>query len=128
MPHVTLHALDEDLAGREPSLIKHLTNAVVSVYGEWARRSVMSGSSAYLPDDGPAAEQWSHPPHRQSPFACARKCSHESTQPASCGARFRFPEAVTAVFGDDCRDEVLVTGRTTHVAVRARRKGHRRRQ
>ena len=26
--------LDEDLAGREPGLIKHLTNAVVSVYGE----------------------------------------------------------------------------------------------
>jgi hypothetical protein len=25
MPHVTLYALDEDLAGREPSLIKHLS-------------------------------------------------------------------------------------------------------
>jgi hypothetical protein len=40
MRHVTLYALEEDLAGREPSLITHLTNAVVSVYGEWARGSV----------------------------------------------------------------------------------------
>ena len=33
MPHVTLHALEGDLAGREPGLIGELTDAVVSVYG-----------------------------------------------------------------------------------------------
>jgi phenylpyruvate tautomerase PptA (4-oxalocrotonate tautomerase family) len=40
MPHVTLYALEADLAGREPAAIGHLTDAVVSVYGEWARGSV----------------------------------------------------------------------------------------
>src|SRR5690348_11714438 len=40
MPHVTLHALESDLAGREPALFTELTEAVVSVYGEWARASV----------------------------------------------------------------------------------------
>ena len=37
MPHLTVHALDSDLAGREPDLIAALTDAVVAVYGEWAR-------------------------------------------------------------------------------------------
>ena len=40
MPHVTLYALEEELAGREPGLIGELTNAVVAVYGEWVRSSV----------------------------------------------------------------------------------------
>jgi phenylpyruvate tautomerase PptA (4-oxalocrotonate tautomerase family) len=40
MPHMTLYALEEELTGREPGLIRELTSAVVSAYGEWARRSV----------------------------------------------------------------------------------------
>jgi phenylpyruvate tautomerase PptA (4-oxalocrotonate tautomerase family) len=40
MPHVTLYALENELAGREPELISELTGAVVAVYGEWARDSV----------------------------------------------------------------------------------------
>jgi phenylpyruvate tautomerase PptA (4-oxalocrotonate tautomerase family) len=37
MPHLTVHVLESDLAGRETSLIASLTEAVVAVYGEWAR-------------------------------------------------------------------------------------------
>ncbi|MEV4473558.1 hypothetical protein [Nonomuraea sp. NPDC049504] len=37
MPHLTVHALESDLAGRESELIAALTDAVVAVYGEWAR-------------------------------------------------------------------------------------------
>jgi phenylpyruvate tautomerase PptA (4-oxalocrotonate tautomerase family) len=37
MPHLTVHALESDLAGREGELIEELTDAVVAVYGEWAR-------------------------------------------------------------------------------------------
>lgn len=37
MPHLTVHALESDLAGRETELIETLTDAVVAVYGEWAR-------------------------------------------------------------------------------------------
>ncbi|MEU4240713.1 tautomerase family protein [Actinoplanes sp. NPDC026619] len=40
MPHLTVHALESDLAGREGDLIAGLTEAVVAVYGEWARESV----------------------------------------------------------------------------------------
>ena len=37
MPHLTVHVLESDLAGREADLIEALTDAVVAVYGEWAR-------------------------------------------------------------------------------------------
>ncbi|RFS81823.1 hypothetical protein D0T12_29310 [Actinomadura spongiicola] len=37
MPHLTVHALESDLVGREAALIEKLTDAVVAVYGEWAR-------------------------------------------------------------------------------------------
>ncbi|TNC27415.1 tautomerase family protein [Amycolatopsis alkalitolerans] len=37
MPHLTVRALEDDLAGREVELIGALTDAVVEVYGDWAR-------------------------------------------------------------------------------------------
>ena len=37
MPHLTVHAPESDLAGRESDLIEALTGAVVAVYGDWAR-------------------------------------------------------------------------------------------
>ncbi|MGI6872342.1 tautomerase family protein [Amycolatopsis sp. 3B14] len=37
MPHLTVHVLESDLAGRETELIEGLTEAIVAVYGEWAR-------------------------------------------------------------------------------------------
>jgi phenylpyruvate tautomerase PptA (4-oxalocrotonate tautomerase family) len=37
MPHLTVHALERELAGREADVIEALTDAVVAVYGEWAR-------------------------------------------------------------------------------------------
>lgn len=37
MPHLSVHALESDLAGCEATLIEKLTDAVVTVYGDWAR-------------------------------------------------------------------------------------------
>jgi phenylpyruvate tautomerase PptA (4-oxalocrotonate tautomerase family) len=37
MPHLSVHVLESDLAGRETALIEKLTDAVVAVYGDWAR-------------------------------------------------------------------------------------------
>lgn len=37
MPHLTVHVLEDDLAGREAQLINALTDAVAAVYGDWAR-------------------------------------------------------------------------------------------
>jgi phenylpyruvate tautomerase PptA (4-oxalocrotonate tautomerase family) len=41
MPHVTARVPEARLAGREPDLITALTDAVVQVYGEWARDLVV---------------------------------------------------------------------------------------
>jgi phenylpyruvate tautomerase PptA (4-oxalocrotonate tautomerase family) len=41
MPHLTVRAPEAQLAGREPALITTLTDAVVEVYGEWARDLVV---------------------------------------------------------------------------------------
>lgn len=37
MPHLTVHVLESDLVGRETDLIEALTDAIVAVYGDWAR-------------------------------------------------------------------------------------------
>ena len=37
MPHLIVYASEDDLAGREAHAIAALTDAVVDVYGEWAR-------------------------------------------------------------------------------------------
>ena len=37
MPHLSVRVLESDLAGRETTLIEKLTDAVVAVYGDWAR-------------------------------------------------------------------------------------------
>lgn len=37
MPHLTVHLPENRLAGNEPMLVSALTDAVVDVYGEWAR-------------------------------------------------------------------------------------------
>ncbi|MET7700727.1 hypothetical protein [Streptomyces sp. NPDC005485] len=41
MPHLTVHALEPQVTGRENDLIARLTDAVTSVYGEWARDLVV---------------------------------------------------------------------------------------
>lgn len=41
MPHVTARVPEARLAGHEPALISALTDAVVDVYGEWARDLVV---------------------------------------------------------------------------------------
>ncbi len=40
MPHLTVHALEGDLAGREAALAEALTDSVAAVYGSWARELV----------------------------------------------------------------------------------------
>jgi phenylpyruvate tautomerase PptA (4-oxalocrotonate tautomerase family) len=41
MPHLTARVPEAQLAGNEPALITALTDAVVDVYGEWARDIVV---------------------------------------------------------------------------------------
>ena len=37
MPHLTVHLPENRLTGNEPGLVTALTEAIVDVYGEWAR-------------------------------------------------------------------------------------------
>jgi hypothetical protein len=109
MPHVTLYALEDDLAGREAGLIGELTGAVVSVYGEWARGSVdvrLFGIPAGRWARGGAMVATAAPSvtfgMREEVFA------REDAARVVAQLVSAFTEAVTAVFGDGCRDEVLV--------------------
>jgi phenylpyruvate tautomerase PptA (4-oxalocrotonate tautomerase family) len=109
VPHVMLYALEEELAGREPGLIGELTNAVVSVYGEWARNSVdvrLIGIPAGRWARGGAAATTAAPSvtfgMREEVFA------REDAARVVAQLVSAFTEAVTAVFGEDCRDGVLV--------------------
>ena len=109
MPHVTLYALEEDLTGREPGLIEELTNAVVSVYGEWARGSVdvrLIGIPAGRWARGGEIVTTAAPSVtlgiREEVFARADAAGVVAQLVSG------LTGAVTAVFGDDCRDEVLV--------------------
>jgi phenylpyruvate tautomerase PptA (4-oxalocrotonate tautomerase family) len=37
VPHLTVHLPENRLSGKEPELVTALTEAIVEVYGEWAR-------------------------------------------------------------------------------------------
>ncbi len=109
MPHVTLYAIEEELAGREPALISGLTDAVVSVYGEWARSSVdvrLIGIPAGRWARGGVAVTTAAPSvtfgMREEVFARPDASDVVAKLVAA------FTEAVTAVFGPERRDEILV--------------------
>jgi hypothetical protein len=109
LPHVTLYALEEELAGRERGLFEKLTDAVVSVYGEWARSTVdvrLIGIPTGRWARGGAAVATAAPSvtfsMREETFARADAATVVEQLVSA------FTEAVTAEFGDDCRDGVLV--------------------
>jgi phenylpyruvate tautomerase PptA (4-oxalocrotonate tautomerase family) len=109
MPHVTLYALEHELAGREAGLIEELTQAVVSVYGEWARGSVdvrLIGIPAGRWARGGAAVDTAAPSIafglREEVFA------RDDAARVVAQLVAAFTEAVTTVFGDDLRDDILV--------------------
>jgi phenylpyruvate tautomerase PptA (4-oxalocrotonate tautomerase family) len=109
MPHVTLYALEEELVGREPALIGELTSAVVSVYGEWAR------SSVDIRLIGIPAGRWARggaPVATAAPSVTFGMREEVFARPDAARVIAQlvsaFTEAVTTVFGDACRDDVLV--------------------
>lgn len=109
MPHVTLYALEADLASREPALLRELTEAVVSVYGEWVR------SSVDVRLIGVAAGRWARGGVAVSavaPSVVFGMREEVFARPDAAGVVAKlvsaFTDAVVAVFGEDCRDEVLV--------------------
>ena len=58
MPHLTVHVLEEDLAGRETQLIGGLTDAIVAVYGDWARDIAVVHLIGLPASRNPAMTSW----------------------------------------------------------------------
>lgn len=109
MPHVTLYALEEELAGRESGLIDELTTAVASVYGEWARGSVdvrlvgipvgrWAWRAVAVTTVAPSVTFGL----REEVFA------RDDADRVIAQLVSAFKDAVAAIFGDRCRDHVLV--------------------
>ncbi|GHF20691.1 hypothetical protein GCM10017786_63220 [Amycolatopsis deserti] len=119
MPHLTVHVLESDLAGRETELIEGLTEAIVAVYGEWAREI------AVVRLVGVPANRWGiggKPAVAPAPSVTfgIREAAFERPDAGDLVARLvaGVTEAVVAVFGERVRPGVTVelvgtpTGRT----------------
>ena len=110
MPHLTLSATESQISGRENVLIAGLTDAVVAVYGEWARPLVVVHLIA-VPDGrwavgGRVAEADAAPEVRFGIRAGAL------TRPDGIDISRRLVAAVTdavaGALGDHLRETVLV--------------------
>jgi len=109
MPHLTAHVLDSDLAGRETELIEALTDAVVAVYGDWAR------DIAVVHLIGLPASRWGiggKPAQAPSPTVTFGIKEAAFSQPDAEGIVGRLisgvTDAVVAVFGEHVRSGVTV--------------------
>jgi len=109
MPHLTVHVLENDLLGREADLIEALTDAVVDVYGAWAR------DIAVVHLIGLSANRWGiggKPAQAPSPSvtfgireaALRRPDAQETVARLASGVT----EAVVGVFGERVRSGVTV--------------------
>lgn len=109
MPHLIVYAAEGDLVGREADLITTLTEAVVDVYGEWARGLVVVQLIG-VPDGrwGVGGEPACRPAPRVTfgirDAAFARPDADEIVARLVTGVT----EAVVAVVGEQVRPGVLV--------------------
>ncbi|MEU4838997.1 tautomerase family protein [Nocardia testacea] len=109
MPHLTVHVLERDLAGREAGLIEELTDAVVEVYGEWARE-IVDIRLIGLPDG-----RWAIggvPVTKSSPSVTfgIKEAAFERADGPELVSRLisGVTDAIVSVFGDEVRSRVTV--------------------
>ena len=109
MPHLTAHVLDEDLAGREADLIEALTEAVVAVYGDWAR------DIAVVHLIGLPAQRWgiggkqAQSPSPSVTFGIREEAfSRPDAQEIAARLISEVTDAVVSVFGERVRSGVTV--------------------
>lgn len=109
MPHLTAHVLDEDLAGREADLIEALTEAVVAVYGDWAR------DIAVVHLIGLPAQRWgiggeqAQAPSPSVTFGIREEAfSRPDAQQIAARLISEVTDAVVSVFGERVRSGVTV--------------------
>lgn len=109
MPHLTVHVLESELSGREAELIGALTEAVVGVYGEWARE-IVEVRLIGLP-----AGRWGiggRPAQAPSPSVIfgIREAAFERPDAQDIVARLvaGVTDAIVSVFGEHVRSGVTV--------------------
>ncbi|MGW4794440.1 tautomerase family protein [Nonomuraea sp. NPDC004297] len=109
MPHLTVRVMEPQLQGNETALIAALTEAVVSVYGEWAR------DIAVIHLDGVPAGRWGlrgEPVDEAAPAVLFGIREAALTRPDSGELAARLVRAVTdavaGVLGAHLRDAVTV--------------------
>jgi len=109
MPHLTIFALEEELAGREAALAAALTEAVVSVYGEWAR-PIVNIQLLGIPRG-----RWfvgGQPVESTAPTVTFRIRSDAFERPDAETLMARLTrgvsDAVASVFGEASREEITV--------------------
>ncbi|WP_219470733.1 tautomerase family protein [Nonomuraea rhizosphaerae] len=109
MPHLTVRVLEAQLQGNEAALIAALTDAVVEVYGEWAR------DVAVIHLDGIPAGRWGlrGKPADQAPPVITfgiREAAFGRPDSGELVARLVrvVTDAVAAVLGAHLRDGITV--------------------
>ncbi|MGI5205780.1 hypothetical protein ACQEU6_29915 [Spirillospora sp. CA-108201] len=108
MPHLTVHLPEDRLAGHESELVGALTEAIVGVYGEWARELAgirLSGVPAgRLAQGGKAVDT------NVSLVMGVRAAAFDRPDAAeiTAGLAAALTDAVTAVLGEDLRPGTTV--------------------
>ncbi|MGW2557390.1 tautomerase family protein [Streptomyces sp. NPDC001635] len=108
MPHLTVHLPENRLTGNEPMLLAALTDAVVDVYGEWARDLVsvrLTGVPA-----GRFAQGGKAVDTNASVILGVRAGVFDRPDAAQITARLGtgLTDAITRVVGDDLRAGTMV--------------------
>ncbi|WP_418960501.1 tautomerase family protein [Streptomyces tritici] len=108
MPHLTVHLPENRLTGKEPELIAALTDAIVDVYGAWARdlvsvrlAGVPAGRSA---QGGKAVDTNASVVLGVRAGVFDRPDAAQITQSLGTG----LTDAITRVVGEDLRDGTMV--------------------
>lgn len=108
MPHLTVHIPDNRLTGNEPALIAALTEAIVDVYGEWAR-DIVGIRLAGVPE-GRFAQGGKAVDTVVSVVLGIRAGAFDRPDAAELTARLGagLTDAITGVLGDDVRAGTMV--------------------
>ena len=108
MPHLTVHLPENRLTGKEPMLVTALTDAIVDVYGAWAR-DLVSIRLAGVPA-GRFAQGGKAVDTNASVILGVRAGVFDRPDAAQITARLgtALTEAITRVVGDDLRTGTMV--------------------
>jgi phenylpyruvate tautomerase PptA (4-oxalocrotonate tautomerase family) len=109
VPHLSVHVLESDVSGRETALMATLTDAVVSVYGEWVRSSVVVHLIGLPPDRWGIGGVPAQAPSPSVTFG-TREAVFSRPDADEVVARLvsGITDAVVAVFGERVRAGVMV--------------------